>query len=299
MVGRTRLTADSPHKEKAKGQRTPSNSHERRKYIKGRGEKGRPIVTATETVEAMMLSRWITRNGVRCGRILINSLAASSSIGERSITPSTLRPDAVGFIAFGSGEGCATNYRRSIFSTKATTRLRRSRRTPQHRTEEDDDANESNNSASSSVDHVGTMSSEQFQAIANGLLDSVQSAVTKLKDCNRGIEITRHPAGTSDTGDDGSTVTSHGGRLSIQVLPSGDLYWGGGTYWLTIIPNDYDGSGNARGGGVVTLQSPLSGSFMYIYNTSTKEWVGSEDGHSLLGMLTRDWIRQCSGVPDL
>jgi hypothetical protein len=230
---------------------------------------------------------------------LINSLAACSSIGGRPITPSKLRHDSVSFIAFGSSEGCATKYWRSTFSTGATTRLRRSRRNPQHRTEGDNDAHESNNSSSLSVDHAGTMSSEQFQAIANELLDRIESAVTKLKDCNHGIEITRYSAGTSDTADDGSTVMRHGGRLSIQVLPSGDFYWGGGTYWLTIIPDDYDGSGNARSGGVVTLQSPLSGSFMYIYNTSTKEWVGNEDGHSLIGMLTRDWIRQCNGVPDL
>ena len=52
------------------------------------------------------------------------------------------------------------------------------------------------------------------------------------------------------------------------------------------------------GGGVVVLQSPLSGSFTYIFDASSREWVGSEDGHSLLGMLTRDWIRQCRGVPD-
>jgi hypothetical protein len=247
----------------------------------------------------MLLSRSITRNGARCGRILIKSLAASLSIGEGSITPSTLRHDTVNFIAFGSDKGCPTNYWISTFSTRATTRLRRSRRIPQHRTEQENDANDSNNSASLFVDHVGTMSSEQFQAVANGLLDKVESAVTKLKDCNHGIKITRHPAGIYDNSDEGNTVMKHGGRLSIQVLPSGDLFWGGGTYCLTIVPDNYDGSGNARSGGVITLQSPLSGSFMYIYNTTTKEWGGNEDGHSLLGMLTRDWIRQCNGVPDL
>ena len=190
-------------------------------------------------------------------------------------------------------EGCVNNYRRLTSSTRAT-RRRSSRRIPQNHI---DEANDHNNSASSSLNHVGGMSSEEFQAIANALLDRVESAVTKLKDCNDGIIVARHPAGTID---DDSNVMWHGGRLSIQVSPLGDLYWGGGTYWLTILPDDDDdGSGNTRSGGVVTLQSPLSGSFMYIYNASTKEWVGNEDGHSLLGMLTRDWIRQCNGVPDL
>ena len=223
------------------------------------------------------------------------SKAAFSTMREKSIIPSPLPRDTVNFIAFGSDEGCVNNYRRLTSSTRAT-RLRRSRRIPQNHT---DEANDPNNFTSSSVHHVGVMSSEQFQAIANELLDRVESSVTKLKDCNNGIEITRHPAGTSNTRDDDSNVLRHGGRLSIQVSPLGDLYWGGGTYWLTILPDDYDGSGNTRSGGVVTMQSPLSGSFVYIYNASTKEWVGNEDGHSLLGMLTRDWIRQCNGVPDL
>ena len=118
-----------------------------------------------------------------------------------------------------------------------------------------------------------------------------------------------------------STIIRHDGRLSIQIMSTGDLFYGGGTYWLTIHADYYDGddaryggndgsgdvppgssttNGNNYGGNnYITLQSPLSGSYMYIYNVITKEWVGSEDGHSLYGMFTRDWIRQCNGVPDL
>ena len=67
------------------------------------------------------------------------------------------------------------------------------------------------------------------------------------------------------------------------------MFWGGGTYWLTILPES---------SGLVKLQSPLSGSFSYTYNTTTQDWESSEDGHSLLGMFTRDWIRQAKGVPE-
>jgi hypothetical protein len=106
----------------------------------------------------MLLSRSITQNGVRCGRILIKSLAASSLIGEGLITPSMLWHNTVNFIVFGSDKGCSTNYWISTFLTRATTWLHRSRHIPQHCTEQENDANNSNNLALLFVDHVGTMS---------------------------------------------------------------------------------------------------------------------------------------------
>jgi len=174
------------------------------------------------------------------------------------------------------------------------------------------------------------MAMEQFQSAANSLLDKVEVALVKLKDCNDQLEIVRHPptsvssslnpsttttddstlVGNGATTSDDDTILQHGGKLSITVLSSADLYWGGGTYSLTIHTNDEyyddansensnDSSGTIQGGGgFITFQSPLSGTYTYIYNVTTREWVGEEDGHSLLGMLTRDWIRQCNGVPD-
>ena len=47
----------------------------------------------------------------------------------------------------------------------------------------------------------------------------------------------------------------------------------------------------------VTMQSPLSGRFSYVLCSSTKNWVDEEDGHILEGMLVRDLIKQCNGVP--
>ena len=168
------------------------------------------------------------------------------------------------------------------------------------------DIEENNNddapSPTTTADFSAALSSQQFHIEANLLLDKVESAMIKLLDCNNGLEIERHPptsfistdsASNDDDDDDDDDENNnqqpqeHSGQLSIQVESSGDLFWGGGTYWLTIQSE----------GQFVTLQS-LSGSYTYVYNTSTNEWVGDEDGHSLLGMLTRDWIRQAKGVPD-
>jgi hypothetical protein len=234
-----------------------------------------------------------------------------------------------------------TNYHYQQCNTFSTTTRRRriiqhNRTTENHNsTNEDSSSSDNGGGGMTKPSTASLLSTEQFLTIANELLDKVETAVTKLKDCNNGIEIVRYPRGTisdntptpttttADSNDDDndsnnptSTIIRHDGRLSIQIMSTGDLFYGGGTYWLTI-HTDYDdassggggndsyghegstNNGNNSGGGYITLQSPLSGSYMYIYNAMTKEWVGSEDGHSLYGMFTRDWIRQCNGVPDL
>lgn len=200
----------------------------------------------------------------------------------------------------------------SDFSTSARRRRRRgggggSLRSMEVDGASDDDAN-APPSPAGRPDSV--LSPDQFLLVANSLLDQVQSAVAKLQDCNDGLEVTRHAPSSPAARDGGASIDdeeseesqTHGGRLAIQVESTGDLYWGGGTYWLTIHPDAAaDGSSRNEGsgaGGFVSLQSPLSGTYSYVYDTSTREWVGSEDGHSLLGMFTRDWIRQCRGVPD-
>jgi len=169
-----------------------------------------------------------------------------------------------------------------------------------------EDSDDQSTSSSANQSAAVPLSSEQFLSASMSLLDRVESAVTKLKDCNDGLEITRHPpSSSSDSSPNHATPNPdntesieptnqpHGGQLSFHVQSSGDLFWGGGTYLLTIQPDN-----DADSGGTVTLRSPLSGSFTYVYNPSSGEWVGEDDGHSLLGMLTRDWIRQCRGVPD-
>ena len=47
--------------------------------------------------------------------------------------------------------------------------------------------------ASSTHDTLRKLSPDQFQSIANDLLDKVESSLRKLMDCNNGLEIKRTP----------------------------------------------------------------------------------------------------------
>ncbi len=49
---------------------------------------------------------------------------------------------------------------------------------------------------------------------------------------------------------------------------------------------------------VLELQSPKSGTYVYLWDELTGKWVGSKDGHDFEGMLTRDIIQQVKGVPE-
>jgi hypothetical protein len=45
------------------------------------------------------------------------------------------------------------------------------------------------------------------------------------------------------------------------------------------------------------LTSPMSGTYTYVL-VPPDRFVGMEDGHSLEGMIVRDLIRHCNGLPD-
>lgn len=45
--------------------------------------------------------------------------------------------------------------------------------------------------------------------------------------------------------------------------------------------------------------SPISGKLLYVLSAETKEWVGIEDGHLFEGLIVRDLLRQCRGMPKL
>mmetsp|Transcript_28384 Transcript_28384/g.35104 ORF Transcript_28384/g.35104 Transcript_28384/m.35104 type:complete len:213 (+) Transcript_28384:94-732(+) len=47
----------------------------------------------------------------------------------------------------------------------------------------------------------------------------------------------------------------------------------------------------------LTLQSPMSGNYTYVLCAKTNSFVGMIDNHSLVGMLVRDLIRHCNGIP--
>jgi frataxin-like iron-binding protein CyaY len=176
------------------------------------------------------------------------------------------------------------------FSTATRRKRRGSARSP---TFEDSQSN-------TSVLTVDNLShNEQFQTAANHLFDKIETSIEKLKGCNDGLDIERsgpYVDNTVNTQEE-ERNKSHEGQIAIHIPPSGDTFWGGGTYTLTIHFGSIDGVDGVHSG-YVSMQSPLSGTFTYIYNVRTREWEGTEDGHSLLGMFTRDFIRQCRGVPD-
>ena len=47
----------------------------------------------------------------------------------------------------------------------------------------------------------------------------------------------------------------------------------------------------------LTLLSPISGNYTYVLCKQTHEFIDMEDNHSLVGMLVRDLIRHCNGLP--
>ena len=195
----------------------------------------------------------------------------------------------------------------TYFSTGASTRRRR-RGSKCHSAEEAHD-----NATKTSTRTIDQLSPKDFQTAAETLFDKIESSVAKLEVFNDGLEIERHPPLPEATSvidsaedDDYHRDNSHGGQLLIRVNAAGDMYWGGGTYEFTIHSDNIGGVDNAfrRDGtrkqfnGYVSMQTPLSGTFTYVYNIRSGEWEGTEDGHALLGMFTRDFIRQCHGVPD-
>ena len=46
-------------------------------------------------------------------------------------------------------------------------------------------------------------------------------------------------------------------------------------------------------------ESPVSGHVPYILSATDGTWRGAEDGHALEGLLVRDLLRQCKGLPNL
>lgn len=146
---------------------------------------------------------------------------------------------------------------------------------------------------------AGSLSNEQFQAAAQQLFAKIETSIDKLKECNDGLEIERLGPKVDNTNysDEDETNHSHEGQMLIHIPAYGDTFWGGGTYKLTIHSEPIEGVDRLYNG-YVSMQSPLSGTFNYIFNVRTGDWEGTEDSHALLGMFTRDFIRQCQGVPD-
>jgi frataxin-like iron-binding protein CyaY len=45
------------------------------------------------------------------------------------------------------------------------------------------------------------------------------------------------------------------------------------------------------------VASPMSGNFHYRYDSSSENWLGTNDNHDMRGLVNRDLLRHCVGLP--
>jgi frataxin-like iron-binding protein CyaY len=120
--------------------------------------------------------------------------------------------------------------------------------------------------------HVAVEDPNVFRHEADKLLVKIESALRPMEKFNEVFTITLIPRNHYQSG-----------SLTLELAPDE------GTYSLEV--NDEAMR--------VVFQSALSGHYNYMLSASTGEWVDEKDGHSFVGMLVRDLIRQCNGLPDL
>ena len=112
--------------------------------------------------------------------------------------------------------------------------------------------------------------SKIFHNAAKEFLQRVQLAVEPMKQYNSVFQVLR-------------LINTIESQDCLKILLKPDQ----GSYILQV---DYDTR-------TMALTTPLSGSFTYVLCSQTGNFVGMEDGHVLEGLLVRDLIRQCHGLP--
>ncbi|CAJ1905236.1 unnamed protein product [Cylindrotheca closterium] len=144
--------------------------------------------------------------------------------------------------------------------------VRRRRRARQTENEEKSEGQPAENP----LKHVPMTDTLAFCHEASALLTKLQKALEPMKAQNDTFIVTRVD------GDIGEIMT-------IDLGPKD------GSYRIEISEMEH----------MFEYTSPISGKVLYVLSDETKEWVGIEDGHSFEGLLVRDLIRQCRGLPDL
>jgi frataxin-like iron-binding protein CyaY len=104
----------------------------------------------------------------------------------------------------------------------------------------------------------------EFIFRANKCLDTLEDALRPMKVHNLVFEITR----TANF-------------LKLLLVD--------GEYSLTIDEEEQ----------LIVLYSPISGQYLYYFNFNDQRWQSQDDEHILEGMLVRDLIKHCNGVPNL
>ena len=132
------------------------------------------------------------------------------------------------------------------------------------------DSSEADEESSNPLKHIPVTDPSKFQHAANDLLSKVEKAVSPMKEKNDVFIVTRS---VSELGGD---------MLTIDLAP------GEGSYRIEIMEDEH----------LFQYTSPISGKVLYVLSSTTGEWVGIEDGHLFEGILVRDLIRQCRGLPN-
>ena len=133
--------------------------------------------------------------------------------------------------------------------------------------QQEEGKNQSDPASSSVVNkHVAVTDTLTFAIEAQEFLDKIEESLQPMKSCNDVFEIER------DSQSLVLTLAPADGQYSFQIEETASS---------------------------IFFQSPISGKFQYILSASTREWVSEEDGHLLEGMLVRDLIRHCNGLPKL
>jgi frataxin-like iron-binding protein CyaY len=120
--------------------------------------------------------------------------------------------------------------------------------------------------------HVAVKDTNVFRHEADKLLVKIESALRPMKKYNEVFNITLTPRSHDQSG-----------SLTLELAPDD------GTYSLKVDDETMR----------VVFQSATSGQYSYVLSASTGEWVDEKDGHLFVGLLVRDLIRQCNGLPAL
>jgi len=107
-----------------------------------------------------------------------------------------------------------------------------------------------------------------FQKVSEEFITRAVQALEPMKAHNDVFKITR-------------SMSDEGEKLTIGLKP------GEGQYILQVDLNTK----------ILSLTSPMSGNHVYVLCGYTGKFIGMEDGHNCEGMIVRDMIRHCHGLP--
>lgn len=119
---------------------------------------------------------------------------------------------------------------------------------------------------------VAVTDTETFRREADKLLTKLEAALRPMQKHNEVFHLALTPR-------------NHymNGTLTLELKPEDGMY-------------SFEVNDEAC---MVHFTSAISGNYNYVLSASTGEWVDEKDGHAMEGMLVRDLIRQCNGLPDL